>query len=82
VIWFFDRDDESLKVETQYDQTASEYIVVVRYPDGNSRVERFKDLDTFRMWIEAFDQQLAFDRWSPRSGPIILPYGWPKKRLM
>ncbi len=82
MIWFFERDDESLKVETQYDDATSEFVVVVRQPDGDQRTERFADIGAFRTWIEAFDRKLAFEQWTARNGPIILPYGWPNKRLM
>jgi hypothetical protein len=82
MIWFFERDEESLKVETLYDEGASEYVVTVRSPDGEERIERFKNLEAFRVWIEAFDRKLAFDQWVARNGPIILPYGWPNKRVM
>jgi hypothetical protein len=82
MIWFFERDDESLRLETQYDEKAAEYVVSVRYADGQQRVERFKDLEAFQIWIETFDRELAFDHWISRSGPIILPYGWPNKRVM
>ena len=82
MIWFFERDDESLRLETQYDEKAAEYVIVIRYADGQMRVERFKDLETFRVWIETFDRELTFEHWTSRSGPIILPYGWPNKRVM
>ena len=82
MLWFFERDDETLRLETRYDNDMSEFVVIVRYPDGHQRTERFSDLDEFGEWIEAFEGNLEHQRWTrPSHGPIILPDGWPKKRL-
>lgn len=81
MLWFFERDDESLKLETRYENETSEFVVVVRYPDGREQSERFTDGPSCRGWLEAFEQNLAVHHWAGRSGPIILPYGWPDKRL-
>lgn len=48
MLWFFERDDEFLKLETRYDNDTSEFVVIVRYPDGHQRSERFPDGDTCR----------------------------------
>lgn len=82
MIFFFERDDESLRLETQYDEKSGEYVVEINYADGQKRVERFKDMEAFRVWIETFDRELSFEHWVSRSGPIILPYGWPSRRFM
>jgi hypothetical protein len=44
----FDREQESLRVETRYDNARSEFLVVVGYPDGSERTERFATLEDFR----------------------------------
>jgi hypothetical protein len=81
MLWFFDRDDEFLTLETRYDNDTSEFVVVVHYPDGHDHCERFNDGDKFRQLLEAFEQNLVAHRWTGRSGPLILPYGWPTNRL-
>jgi hypothetical protein len=81
MLWFFDRDDESLRCETRFDNDRWEFVVVVKYPDGSERTERFSTPDDFRKWIVAFDQLLREQHWVGRTGPIVLPYGWPHKRL-
>ena len=80
MLWFFDRDDQSLLLETRYDNDRPEFVAVVRYPDGRERVERFSTLGDFRKWIDAFDQRLRQQNWAGRGGPVVLPYGWPNKR--
>ena len=81
MLWFFDRDDESLKLETRYDNETSEFVVIVRYPNGAEHQKRFADISEFRQWLEVFERDLAMQRWTARSGPIILPYGWPDEPL-
>jgi hypothetical protein len=81
MLWFFDREDESLRLETRYDNESSQFVAVVRYPDGSKRTERFGTLESFRRWLDALDQILREQQWASRSGPVILPYGWPNTRL-
>jgi hypothetical protein len=77
MLWFFDRDNESLRLETRYDNETLEFVALVRYPDGRDLERRFRDRREFREWLEAFEQALEGKRWLARRGPIILPYGWP-----
>jgi hypothetical protein len=81
MLWFFDRDDEALQLETRFDNETSEFVATVNYPDGSQRVERFQSIEDFGEWLRAFDRTLREQHWDGRSGPVILPYGWPKKRL-
>jgi len=81
MLWFFDRDDESLKLETRYDNETSEFVVIVRYPNGAEHEKRFANAGEFRTWLEAFERDLAMQRWTGRGGPVILPYGWPDEPL-
>jgi len=76
MLWFFDRGDECLRVETRHDNDTSEFVATVDYPDGSQRVERFGTVGDFRDWLIAFERLLREERWTGRSGPIVLPYGW------
>jgi hypothetical protein len=80
MLWFFERNDESIKLETLFDNTKAEYVATVKHPDGHEDVERFTDGDAFRVWLERFEHDLEIQHWAPRGrGPVILPYGWPEK---
>ena len=81
MLWFFERGQKSLRLETRYDNATSEFVVMVRYPDGREQSERFAEGDACRRWLEAFEQNLAVQDWIGRGGPIVLPYGWPDKPL-
>ena len=78
MLWFCDRDDQSL--ETRYDNDPAEFVAIVRWPDGREQTERFTELEAFHKWLVAFDNAVEAERWKPNS-PVILPYGWPNKRL-
>ena len=80
MLWFFERDDESLKLETRYDNDTSEFVVIVRYPNGREQTERFTDSDEYGAWLEAFERNLEHQHWT-RRGPVIVRDGWPNKRL-
>jgi hypothetical protein len=80
-LWFFDRDNESLRLETRYDNDTHEFVAVVHYPDGQELHRRFKEGDAFRVWLQAFERALGVKRWRGRGGPIVLPYGWPNQPL-
>jgi hypothetical protein len=81
MLWFFDRDEESLRLEARYDNDTFEFVTTVTYPDGSERTERFRTLADFRTWMDRFDQLVQKQHWASREGAIVLPYGWPNKRL-
>jgi hypothetical protein len=80
MLWFFERDKQSLRVETRYDNGSSQFVVIVTWPDGREQTERFADPEVCRTWLTDFDQSLEAERWTPNR-PVILPYGWPDKKL-
>lgn len=74
MLWSFERDDdESLKLETCYDNDTAELVVIVRYPGGHEQSERFTDGDEFRQWLEAFEQNLVV--WLELVGGVVPPNG-------
>ena len=80
MLWFFDREKESLRLEVRYDNDTSEFVIIVRFPDGSERIERLRTLADFGTAMSTFDQLLREQHWVSRQGPVILPFGWPNKR--
>ena len=80
MLWFYDRPNEQLRVEARYDNDTAEFVVVVNWPDGREQTERFSALHEFQAWLTSFDGAMAAEQWRPNT-PIVLPYGWPDKRL-
>ena len=42
---------------------------------------RFTDGDEYGAWLEQFETNLEHQHWTRRGGPVIMPDGWPNKRL-
>ncbi|HET9833608.1 MAG TPA: hypothetical protein VFP91_17930 [Vicinamibacterales bacterium] len=41
MIWFYTRDQDSLRLETRYDNDALEYVGILTQPDGTQPSRRF-----------------------------------------
>ena len=80
MLFFYKRDDKSLRVETRFDNDTSEFTTILHYPDGAQEVERFRDAEEYRVWLVALENRLEHDRWTRKGPPVILPDGWPKPR--
>ena len=81
MVWIFERDEESLRIETRYDNEAAEFVVTVHDPYGESD-ERFSGLEQLRSWLESFEFDLRLRHWTSRTGVVMLPYGGPDKPLL
>ena len=80
MVWFFERSQESLRLETRYDNETREYVVIVHYPDGREETERFTDPLKYRARLLDLEDHLDSERWLPDGPPMILADGWPNKR--
>ncbi|MGB7220035.1 MAG: hypothetical protein WBD07_14655 [Vicinamibacterales bacterium] len=80
MLWFFDRNDQHLRLETRYDNATSEYVLVVNWPDGREDTERFTDREAYRQRLAVMESRLEAERWMRHGPPVILPDGWPDRR--
>jgi len=80
MLWFYERDTQSIELETSYDQATREYVVLVRHPGGREEAERFSDPESCRLWLVAFESRLENEQFVRRGPPVFLPYGWPRGR--
>jgi hypothetical protein len=81
MVWFFDRDDQHVEVETRFDNDTLEYVLAVRWPDGHANVERHPDAESFRTRVMALDRELKSMNWRNTGSPALLPEGWVNKRV-
>jgi hypothetical protein len=82
MVWLFERSDESLQLETRYDNDTSEFVAIIRYPDGHEHTERFPENDQLRAWLFTWERDLETQHWKPQAGgPVFLPDGWPDRKL-
>jgi hypothetical protein len=80
MLWFFERDQQIVSLETRYDNDTSEYIAVVTYSDGRQVTERFANADGFRSWLQTWEARLEAEQWVRRGDPMLLADGWPTRR--
>jgi hypothetical protein len=78
MVWFFEREDEQLEVETRFDNATLEFVMIVRKPE-EEHTTRFPDSETFRVRLAELTNQLEADDWLTSGPPAILPDGWPDK---
>ena len=69
MIWLFERPDEALSVETEYDNVSGEYLVKLRQPDGAVITERFSNTEALERRLVALEESLEADRWKRRVAP-------------
>ena len=78
MLWFYQRGDEVITVETRVDRTTGEYLLITQTADHDQKTERFKDVAEFQMRLVEAERQLAADRWTQAGPPVFLLDGWPK----
>ena len=81
MVWFFERDQERLRLHTAYDNDTKEFVATVVRSQGRHDQTRFSSLNSFRQWLQAFEASLEREQWKPDGPPIVLPEGWPDERL-
>ena len=61
--------DQTLRVETTYDDNAGDYVVIVQAPSARY-LQRFPNLVAFRTCLMAIERHLDADSWL-RTGPTV-----------
>ena len=79
MVWFYTRNQQSLALETRYDNATAEFVGILVGLGGPAITKRFSTPEAFRDWIEALERDLVADRWTPEGTPHILPDGWRDK---
>jgi hypothetical protein len=71
MLWFFQKGDHHLRIETTYDAATRAFAVTIYKADGTQHAERFVDEIAFETRLTALERQLLADNWKPR-GPSRL----------
>lgn len=79
MIWFYTREQQSLRVETRFDNDTQEYVASVFGGSGVPDTKRFQTAVAFRAYLLALEADLATASWKPDGAPHVLPDGWPDK---
>jgi hypothetical protein len=69
MIWFYSRNDQELRIETDYDKATREYVMTIRGKDSHTS-ERFTDVTAFRARLIQLEHQLEAEKWSA-AGPVV-----------
>jgi hypothetical protein len=80
MLWFYTSEQQSLTVETRFDNDSHEYVATVMGATGIPESTRFKSADEFRTWLVALERNLTAQRWRSDGPPHIFPEGWPQKK--
>jgi hypothetical protein len=70
-----------MRLHTGYDNTTNEFVATITAPDGTEQQLRFDSMEAFRAWIHALEARLEREQWTAAGHPVLLPNGWPDKRL-
>ena len=76
MVWFFARGNDSVKVETRFDNSSREFVLEVAWADRPVQAERFTDLAAFQKRVLAVEARLEAESWAQVGSPEILPHGW------
>ena len=66
MIWFFERRNEFLRIETSFEHAAGVFTLRAQLPDGTEQVETFTDEQACHARLEVLDRQLRADEWRLR----------------
>ena len=76
MLWIFERGDESVHLETRYDNQTAGYVLIIHRADGTQQIERFQDMLTFRNRLDELEKQLEAEHWHATGSPVLLRDGW------
>jgi hypothetical protein len=79
MLWFYTRNQQSLTLETRYDNATHEYVAVLTGLAGEPVTKRFTSSEAFQEWIVTLESELAAGKWTADGPPHILPDGWRDK---
>ena len=72
MLWFFQRGEEYLRIETTYDWRSGEFALIVDKADGTQKTETFADQAAFEQRLATMERQLVADNWRAK-GSTVLP---------
>ena len=76
MVWFFARGNDSVRVETRFDNSTQEFVLDVAWANRPVETERFTDLKAFQDRVTAVEKRLEAESWAQVGNPEILPHGW------
>jgi hypothetical protein len=72
----FERESESLRIETRYVSSSKTYEIIWRRADGTTTQESFKGETSFRTRLDEIYTELEEQDWQTLGPPNLLADGW------
>jgi len=76
VIYIFERDTESPRLETRYSSDSKTYEIIWRRADGTTTRESFTGETSFRTRLDEIYSDLEHEMWRTVGPPHLLADGW------
>ena len=76
MVWFFGRGNETVRVQTTFDNSAREYVLEVEWGNRAPETHRFRERADFESRVISIEEQLRKEAWAQIGGPEILREGW------
>ena len=76
MIYIFERDTESLRLETRYSSDSKTYEIIWRRADGTTTKESFTGETSFRTRLDEIYSDLEHEMWRTVGPPHLLADGW------
>ena len=76
MIYIFERDSESLRLETRYSTNSKTYEIIWRRADGTTTRESFTGETSFRTRLDEIYTDLEHEMWRTVGPPHLLADGW------
>lgn len=72
MVWFFEREDETLRISTTYESVTGVYALTMHRQDGPDTTETFSTKATFHTRLQEIERGLLSDSWEA-AGWSLLP---------
>ena len=76
MIWLYERNTETLRLETRFDNATGEFVLIQHQPSGARVTERFRTEEEFGARLRALSASLDEQHWQHKGPPMILDDGW------
>jgi hypothetical protein len=73
MMWTFRRGDVIVWLQTSYDITTHEFVLLMTGSDRSPNSERFRTIRRLRARVLEVERQLAEEHWTQIASPVMLP---------
>lgn len=76
MVYLFERESESMRIETRYNRESNTYEIIWRRADGTMTQESFKGETSFRSRLDEIYSELEQADWRTIGPPQLQRDGW------